>query len=234
MKNWRNSDSVLVSVVIPAFNEEKTVGGVVERASRVLKESGLPFEVTVVDDGSSDDTAVVAEGFGAKVIRNNHRLGKGVALRRGFSVCRGNVVVTLDADGSHQPEEIPSLLKPILNGGFDAVFGYRFHNPTSPPLTEFRFMGNRLFDCFIYLFTRKRIVDSQCGFRAFSTRIVKSMKLSSRWFEIESEMLIKVIEGNYRFIEVPVTFAIASRPSNLNSFRDGLIILLKILSKCFK
>jgi glycosyltransferase involved in cell wall biosynthesis len=220
--------------VIPAFNEEKTVGEVVERASRVLEELGLSFEVIVVDDGSNDDTAVVAESFGAKVIRNNYKMGKGIALRRGFNVCRGNVIVTLDADGSHQPEEIPSLLKPILNSGFDAVFGCRFHNPTSPPITEFRFMGNQLFDYFIYLFTRKRIADSQCGFRAFRTRIVKSMKLSSRWFEIESEMLIEVIKGKYRFIGVPVTFAIASSSSKLNSFRDGLIILLKILGKCFK
>jgi len=234
MKNSRGSDSVLVSVLIPAFNEEKTVGKVVERASRVLEELDLPFEIIIVDDGSSDDTTVVAESFGAKVIRNNHRMGKGIALRIGFNVCRGNVIVTLDADGSHQPEEIPSLLKPILNSGFDAVFGCRFHNPTSPPITEFRFTGNRLFDYFIYLFTRKRIVDSQCGFRAFKTRVVKSMKLSSRWFEIESEMLIKVIKGKYRFIEVPVTFAIASSSSKLNSFRDGPIILLKILSKCFK
>lgn len=234
MKDLRSLDSVSVSVVIPAFNEEKMVSEVVERASRVLEELGLPFEVIVVDDGSSDNTAVVAESFGANVIRNNYRVGKGIALRRGFNVCRGNVIVTLDADGSHQPEEIPSLLKPILNSGFDAVFGYRFHNPTSPPITEFRFMGNRLFDYFIYLLTRKRIVDSQCGFRAFRTSIVKSMKLSSRWFEIESEMLIKVIKGKYRFIGVPVTFTIASSPSKLNSFRDGLIILLKILSKCFK
>lgn len=234
MKDLRGSDSVLVSVVIPAFNEEQTVGVVVERTCGALEELGLPFEVIVVDDGSSDDTAVVAESFGAKVIRNNYRMGKGITLRRGFNVCRGNVVVTLDADGSHQPEEIPSLLKPILNNSFDAVFGYRFHNPTRAPITEFRFVGNRLFDYFIYLLTRKRIVDSQCGFRAFRTHIVKKMKLSSRWFEIESAMFINVIKGKYPFIQVPVTFAIASSPSKLNGFRDGLIILLKIFGKCFK
>lgn len=230
MKDLRGSESVFVSVVIPAFNEEQTVGRVIVRARKVLEELALQYEVIVIDDGSSDYTAVVAEGCKATVIRNNCRMGKGIALRRGFHVCRGDVIVTLDADGSHQPEEIPMLLKPILNGGFDAVFGYRFHNPENFPITEIRFIGNQLFNNLIKFFTRKRITDSQCGFRAFRARIVKEMTLSSKWFEIESEMLIKVIRKKHRFIEVPVTFASASSSSKLNSIKDGLTILCKILA----
>lgn len=229
MKYPENLDNVLVSVVIPAFNEEQTVGEVVARTCRVLEESAYSYEVIVVDDGSSDYTALVAEKCGARVIRNNCRMGKGTALRRGFSVCRGNVIVMLDADGSHQPEEIPMLLKPILNGGLDAVFGYRFHNPHKPPITELRVIGNQLFNHLISLFTRKRITDSQCGFRAFKACIVKEMKISSKWYEIESEMLIKTIQKGHRFIEVPVTFENAS-DSKLNSIKDGFTILCRILA----
>lgn len=218
-----------MSVVIPAFNEKQTVGWVIHRTCQVLEELGLSFEVIVIDDGSRDDTALVCEKYSARVIKNEHRRGKGIALRMGFRACRGDVIVTLDADGSHRPEEIPHLLKPIINGGFAMSIGLRVFSSRSSARVRFRMLGNLIFSHFISLFARKKIVDSQCGFRAFRADVVRGMELSSRRFEIESEMLVKAIRSGCPFVEVPINVRDASSSSKVNVVVDGFIIFWKTL-----
>ena len=230
-KSDKGEDTPAVSVVIPAFNEELTVGKVVQRTCQVLAELNLSFEVIVVDDGSRDGTAMVCEMSGAKVVRNGRRMGKGTALRKAFDICRGDVIVTLDADGSHRPEEIPSLMAPILNGGFDVALGTRAFGLGSPLRVRFSHLGNLIFSFLISLFSGERVFDSQCGFRAFRSHVVKGMDISSRRFEIESEMLIKFVKKKCRFTEVPISGKF-SGSSNVNVLADGFLILGKILS-CF-
>ena len=229
MKNSRSSGNVLVSVVIPAFNEEQAVGMVVERACKVLEELGLAYEVIVVDDGSDDGTAFLSGMRGARVIGNGCRMGKGVALKTGFHACRGDVIVTLDGDGAHQPEEIPRLLEPIINGGFDLSIGLRVFSSEISPMVKFRMLDNSIFSYFISLFAGRKVVDSQSGFRAFRADLVRGVELSSRRFEIESEMLVNAIRNGCRFVEVPITVRDGSSPSKVNVFADGLIIFSKTL-----
>lgn len=228
MKYSRNVDNVSVSVVIPAFNEEQTVGWVVRRTCQVLKELGLSFEVIVVDDGSDDDTALVCEKYGSTVIKNGHRMGKGTALRTGFHACRGDIIVTLDADSSHKPEEIPQLIAPILNDGFDFTLGLRAFDLRAPLRVRLSHLGNLVFSFLISLFSGEKVFDSQCGFRAFKSDVIREMNISSRRFEIESEMLIKFLKKRYRFIDVPVTSKF-SGSSNVNVLGDGFLILRRIL-----
>ncbi len=227
----RVRDSPVVSVVIPAFNEELTVGKVIQRTCHVLEELNFPFEVIVVDDGSHDQTALVCERRGAKVVRNGHKMGKGIALRKAFDVCRGDVIVTLDADCSHWPKEIPRLIAPILNDGFDVTLGSRIFDLRSPLKVRIRHLGNLIFSFLISLFSGEKVLDSQCGLRAFRSHVVKEMNFSSRRFEIESEMLIKLIKKKCRFVEVPIGGKFSrARMSNVNVLIDGLMIFLKILS----
>jgi len=221
--------NVSVSVVIPAFNEEQTVGRVIHRTCLVLEKLGLSFEVIVVDDGSDDDTALICEKYGARVIKNGCRMGKGTALRIGFRACRGNIIVTLDADGSFKLEDISRLLKPIINDGFDVSIGLRVFSFEYPPKVRFRMLGNLIFSYFISLCARRKIVDSQCGFRAFRAYVVRDMKLSSRRFEIESEMLIKAIRAGFRFVEIPVTVRDSPGSSKVNVVMDGFMIFWKTL-----
>lgn len=228
------SKKMSVSVVIPSFNEVKTLPVIVERTCNVLKKAGFSCKVIVADDGSSDNSCLNAQKLGAYVVRNRERMGKGVALRRGFDVCKGDIIVTMDADGSHQPEEIPHLLKPILNGSCDAVFGSRVLNVENPPITEFHFLGNRLFNFLIFLTTGKRFSDSQCGFRVFKASLVKGVKFSSKRFEIETEMLMSVVKRRRRFVEIPITCVDPGRMSRVNSFRDGFLIILKIFTSALK
>lgn len=229
MKYSRNLGNISVSIVIPAFNEEWTVGWVIHHTCQVLEELGLSFEIIVVDDGSDDDTALVCKKYGARVIKNGRRMGKGTALRMGFRACEGDVIVTLDADGYFKPKDIPRLLMPIFNGGFDVSIGLRVIGSRSSTGVKFRMLGNLIFSYLISLFAGKKIVDSQCGFRAFRADVVRGMELSSRRFEIESEMLVKAIKGGYRFVEIPVTVRDVLSSSNVNVVVDGFMIFWKTL-----
>lgn len=115
---------ISITVVIPAYNEEKTIGGIVEE----LKQHG--YDVLVIDDGSVDNTTKVAKEAGAKVIRHSTNRGYIEALRTGFKEASGDIIITMDADGQHQVKDIPKLVKPILEGEADLVMGAR--NKLSP------------------------------------------------------------------------------------------------------
>jgi len=150
-----------VSAVIPAFNEENRIGEVVSIAKRYVD------EVLVVDDGSTDRTGEVAREQGAKIIRNERNFGYLESLRRGFRVAKGDIVVTLDGDGEHDPGQIPSLLGPILDGSADLVFGKRKEVPR---------VSERIINRLVRYKTG--ITDSGTGFRAIRREIAKRMKLN--------------------------------------------------------
>lgn len=149
-----------VSAVIPAFNEEKTVGEVVRGASAHVD------EVIVVDDGSTDNTAAVAAGAGAIVIKHGCNLGVLVALDRGLKEAKGDILVTMDADGQHEPSDIPHLVEPILEDRADLVLGRR---PSLPNFSE------RV----ITALTRLKVdcTDASTGFRAIRRSFSKRMRL---------------------------------------------------------
>jgi glycosyltransferase involved in cell wall biosynthesis len=216
-----------ISVIIPALNEEKTIGMVIERTKRALKPYKMPSEIIIVDDGSADETHVIASKLKVKVLRNKTRQGKGSSLRRGFNEAQGDIIVTLDADGAHQPEEIPLLLTPILEKNFDLVIGSR--QPLNTSLVNK--VGNKIFGIIITFLYGKRFIDTQCGFRSFKTTILKEIQLLSTKFDIESEFLIKSVKHGYNIYEQQITCKSRIHgDSRLRSISDGLKILLRILA----
>lgn len=161
-----------VVVVLPAFNVQDTIGEVIIRTERYVD------EVVVVDDGSRDLTSVLAERLGAKVLRHQENLGKGVALRTGFRyACEAgfDVLVTLDSDGQHNPGEIPILIDPIMRGEADVVNGSRLIFDTEMPF--YRRVGNML----LTALTRRSqgVLDTQSGFRAYSRRAIGAIDIRS-------------------------------------------------------
>lgn len=150
----------VISAVIPAFNEEKTIGDIVLRALYHVD------EVIVVDDGSSDDTSSIAAGAGAKVVRNELNRGILAALREGFEAVEGEIVVTLDADGQHDPDEIPLLLEPILRNEADLVIGRR---PVLPYFSERTITALTSLKVYVH--------DASSGFRAVRRAIIEKMRL---------------------------------------------------------
>jgi glycosyltransferase involved in cell wall biosynthesis len=228
----KKRDKVFVSVIIPVFNEEVTVGEVVNRTNKTLEQMGKPYEVLVVDDGSDDKSADIAKQQNAIVIKGCHT-GKGFALRCGFLRAKGDYIVTLDADGSHKPEEIPLILRYLIEDEADFVVGSRFanseHNKTKIP--KINRAGNKLFNNLTEYLTGVHITDSQSGFRGIRASLIKTMKLTSYGYEVESEMLVKALRKRTRVIETPITFVQRTvGRSKLDPLKDGARILYAIVA----
>jgi len=221
-----------VSVVIPVFNEERTIGDVVARTRSIMEQSKLPYEILVVDDGSLDRSVEISQASEAQVLREAHQ-GKGHALRLGFKQAKGNVIVTLDSDGSHNPEEIPLVLRDIMENKVDFVIGSRFLNTgvNNAKIPKVNRIGNRMFNNLIRLFTGVKISDSQSGFRAIRSSVIKKMRLNSRGYEVESEMLVKALKMGVRVAEIPVSFEQRTvGKSRLDPLKDGTKILYSIIT----
>ena len=228
----REREELFVSVVIPVFNEEVTVGNVVTRTKKTLEQMGVSYEILVVDDGSDDRSADIAQELKAHVLKKAHQ-GKGFALRFGFGQAKGELVVTLDADGSHKPEEIPLVLRYLRENKADFVVGSRFldseDNKTKIP--KINRTGNRMFNDLIGYLTGVTISDSQSGFRAIRSSLIKRMKLGSHGYEVESEMLVKALKMGARVAETPISFDQRTvGKSKLDPIKDGARILYAIIA----
>lgn len=190
-----------VVVVIPAFNEERFIASVVFQAR--------PFadEVVVVDDGSTDRTAELAEAAGATVLRLDANAGKAAALNAGFAYAKTldpSVVVCLDGDAQHEPAEIPTLVKPIVTGDADVVIGSRFLN-THSRIPGWRKVGQHTLTAMTNGMSGTSVTDSQSGFRAFSPAAVRSLRFTSSGLSVESEMQFLFEPAGLRVTEVPIS-----------------------------
>jgi glycosyltransferase involved in cell wall biosynthesis len=190
-----------IVAVIPAYNEERYIGSV------VLKTRKHVDTVIVVDDGSTDLTAEIAEAAGAIVLRHEAKQGKGTALSTGFRRIREldpAAVVMLDGDGQHLSAEVPQVLAPVLRGEADLIVGSRYLQKGGG-VPRHRIWGHWVFTTLTNLLSGKRITDSQSGFRAFSPRAIECIRFSSEGFSVESEMQFLAKQHNLRLAEVTIT-----------------------------
>lgn len=223
----------VVSVVIPAHNEEQTIGDVIEETILVLDNLGAPYEIIVVDDGSTDRTREMALKHKATVLYHDERRGKGYAIRKGLTFAQGEIIVTIDADGSHRAKEIPDLIQPLHNGT-DIVSGSRFLGRNKDFTSETNKIGNRIMNTAIRIVTGRQVTDSQTGFRAFKREFLNRITLESDGFDIESEITIKGLKNGFKFQEIPITCDPRLYDiSKVRTFSDGLKILATILRSNF-
>jgi glycosyltransferase involved in cell wall biosynthesis len=189
-----------VSLVIPARNEERCIAEVVEKS--------LPFvdEIVVVDGHSIDRTVEIAESYGVRVVKDNKR-GKGEAIRVGAKAVSHPIVVFMDADGSHDPADIPSLVEPILADKADLVIGSRATGGSDELHGDidklFRMMGCDIILIGINKRWKQNLTESQNGFRAIRTDAIRSLNLKENITTIEQEMLMKALKRGYTVTEVP-------------------------------
>ena len=190
-----------VSVVIPAKNEEDTLGQVLEDLNEtILKMPNRKVEVIVVDDHSTDATANIARSYGARVVENTGKPGKGMALRAGFKAASGDVLVMMDADYSHRAEEMPKMLE-SLTEGVGLVIGSRVVGG-SEEYTHIRALGNVFLSATLGLCTRRYLSDALNGFKVFRRDVFDDFSYTSRAFEIEIEIIANTLRKGYRVVEV--------------------------------
>jgi len=221
---------ILLSVVIPVFNEELTIGNVLKRLTLVMNKLGFGYELIVVDDCSGDNSLEFSKAPGVRVFSLKMHMGKGYALRAGFAKAKGEIITTIDSDGSHRPEELPRLLKPILQKKSDLVIGSRYLGQNPLAAKKLNAAGVRLFNFLVKILTGANVSDSQSGYRVMTSAVLRSMRLRSGGYEIESEMLVKTARHGFKVIEVPISFEQRTYgTSRLDPVVDGLKILLSIV-----
>lgn len=190
-----------VSVVVPAKNEEETLGYVLEDINQtILQLPNYQVQVICVDDHSTDATANIARSFGATVVKNTGKGGKGMALRTGFAASDGDVLVMLDADYSHRAEELPRMLE-ALTDGVGLVIGSRVVGG-SEEYTHVRALGNVFLSATLGLCTRRYLSDALNGFKVFRRDVFTDFEYTSRAFEIEIEIIANTLRKGYRVVEV--------------------------------
>jgi len=213
-----------VIVAMPAYNEERFIG------SLVLKSRKYADKIIVVDDGSNDSTAEISRMAGASVITHPENKGKGAAIQSIINEAKKDmpdVLIVLDADGQHNPDEIPRLIDAVLSGS-DLVIGSRQLVRKSIP--SYRRVGQKILLFSNRFLTRKKITDSESGFRAFSRKAIAELELSQQGFAVESEMIAVAEEKKLKITEVPITVQYKGDSSTLNPVRHGVGVLAQILN----
>ena len=215
-----------IAVIMPALNEEETVGDVIRECHEALK--GRVYDILVVDGHSSDSTVDIAKREGARVIVQKGT-GYGDALVRGFGyalrVLRPSIVVMMDADGTYRPQRINDLLKPILKDEADLVIGNRFAGLEKGAMSFFNKIGNRFFSGLSEYLFKIPSLDTQSGFRAFKAEILSTLIFKNPGMPLASEMLVEAKNANYRIVQVPTTYNPRKGKSKLRPMRDGFLIL---------
>ena len=203
--------------VIPAHNEARTI------ASVTIGVKALGHDVLVVDDGSVDATAQLAQAAGAAVVHTRNKSGKGSALRLGFAWAleRGyEEVICLDGDGQHNPGDIQAFLECRKAGKAALVNGNRMGNPQGMPLL--RRVTNMFMSWLISIVCGQPITDTQCGFRLISADVLKAVELECSDFEIETELLIKASKKGFKIASVPIATIYRDEVSKIKPVRDTL------------
>jgi len=216
-----------IAVLIPCYNEEKTVAEVVLGFREQLPDA----DIYVYDNNSTDRTADEARRAGA-IVRSEKRQGKGNVIRAMIRQIEADIYVMVDGDGTYPAGKVHSLLGPVLSDEADIVIGSRLHASCDSKFRPLNRLGNRLFLFVLNFIFRVKVADLLSGYRVFSKNALKSLPVLSRGFEIETELTVKAIERRYRIAEVPVS--LAARPegslSKINRFRDGFLILATIFA----
>ena len=242
VQNKKSQNFQLVTVVMPVYNERKTIEAIIGRVQKVE----IPKEVIIVDDGSTDGTrewlyeqfgqASVDEEEGGKkscelpadrpsvrVLTHLKNKGKGAALKTGFQHARGEIVIVQDADLEYSPEEYPRLLEPLITDQADVVYGSRFLGASEGQWPLISHLGNKIFTALTNAATGLSLTDVWTGYKVFKKEVLEDITLEESRFEMELELTLKVAQRNWRVMEVPISYSPRSKAEGKKiRWRDGI------------
>lgn len=195
-----------LSVIIPVYNENKTIREIVRR----VQNTGLVWEIVIVDDGSQDGTRdILAEmdgKEGVRVILHEKNAGKGAAVRTGLQNAKGDILLIQDADLEYDPREYPNLLRPIEENLADVVYGSRFLGAPHRAILFWNMLANKLLTLMTNLLYNNILTDMETGYKVFRRQVVENLTLRANRFDFEPEFTAKILKRNVRLFEVPIAF----------------------------
>jgi dolichol-phosphate mannosyltransferase len=241
-----------LSIIIPVFNEEKTISEMLKRVVNV-KISEVEKQIIVVNDGSTDTTASVISNFLAslrsgqfqisnyKLLSHNKNQGKGAAVRTGIENATGDYIIIQDADLEYDPKDIEKLIKPILEGKSKVVYGTRlkrlpsFSREERTPQFLLHYLGNKFLSLLTSILYGQWITDMETCYKVFPKSALGNIKLNSKRFDFEPEITAKILKKGLKILEVPITTTPRGydQGKKLNTFRDGSIALWTLLKYRF-
>jgi len=222
--------------MIPAFNEEKNIANLIKSVPQI---GCIKQEVIVINDGSLDDTSLIAKNAGATVITHQKNLGLGEAFKTGLSYCLKNeadIIVILDADGQYNPNKIEDLIFPILNNKADLVIGNRFKYNTINEINFIKKLGNKILSTFVskILLNLKKTYDIQCSFRAFNRKLGKFLiKVLFGKYNYAQEMFILAKSFQFNVKEVPIN-CYRRNDGKSRLIKNPLIHIFRIFGMSFR
>ena len=234
-----------LSIIIPVFNEGKTVGKILKKVQD-LKIANVEKEIIIVDDGSTDATQseisnLKSQISNLKIFHHKINLGKGAAVSTGIKNSKGDYIIIQDADLEYDPSQIKDLVKPIQEGKAKVVYGTRLNRlpnlkrDEKTPLFLLHYLGNRFLSLITSLLYGQWITDMETCYKLFPRKAVEGMKLSAKRFDFEPEITAKLLKKGYKILEVPIT----TRPrgydegKKLNAIKDGSISFWTLLKYRF-
>lgn len=232
-----------LSIIIPVFNEEKTIAKVLAKVS-ALKIPATQKEIIVVDDGSSDKTASEIKklipklaGKNLKFKQHQKNMGKGAAVRTGINVATGDYIIIQDADLEYNPDDIPVLFKAVSDKKSEVVYGTRLNRlpnlrrDEKTPLFLIHYFGNRFLSLITSILYGQWITDVETCYKLFPKKALRGVSLKSKRFDFEPEVTSKLLKRGYKILEIPIV----TKPrgynegKKLNTIKDGTIALLTLL-----
>ena len=221
----KNSNILKITIGIPAYNEEKNIASIITKLKKITD------SIIVCDDGSSDMTSDISKNLGAIVITHKKNMGYGVAINSIFQKAKElniDLLVTFDADGQHRVEDIQKVIEPIKNNVADLVIGSRFLDKKSN-VPNYRKIGIKVITKITNVSIKKKLTDSQSGFRAYNKQVLSQISPSDIGMGISTEILIKSSSKGLRIMEVPVTILYSGDTSTHNPVSHGTSVLLSTI-----
>jgi len=215
-----------ITIGIPAYNEEKNIASIIVKLKKIAQ------KIIVCNDGSTDLTGEIAQKLGAVVINHPKNLGYGSGIRSIFQKAKeidSDILVTFDADGQHQVEDIKKVIEPILKNKADIVIGSRFLENKNVSAPEYRKIGIKLITKVTNSTLKEKITDSQSGFRAYNKDVLSKLELGDIGMGISTEILIKASSRGFKIAEVPINILYEGNTSSHNPVSHGTSVLLSTI-----